>query len=292
MEYLREFCAKKSNSKTVVEFSLDEWLWQPENGNFEEAIKIEFFDNYTKAEFGDAVLSTENSILSDTLYTKEILRPYMASDNQKDAVLTIISCDDNGIIHATYDFIRNDQEGVWSKQSLIGEIIFKDTEGNMLVRFNESELIYSSLNGEVPKIETAFFLDEFSQIHIGLDYYGIGYETKSDMGGYIISSPDDLSKLNNSNGLFVLQNDIDFSGYDLTPIKDFRGTLYGNGFSFKNINISASKSNIGIFANIKSGGAIIDLNVEDAVVSVDGNYENVGILCGITEGYIFNVKVS
>ncbi len=285
---------KKSNSKTVVEFSLNEWLWKPENGNYQENIKIVFFDNYTKAKFDDTDLSTETKILSDTLYTEEILRPYMVSDNQKDAVLTITSCDGNGIVHATYDFIRNDQEGVWSKQNLIGEIIFKDTEGNMLVRFNESELIYASPNGEVPEIETVSFIDNFTQIHSGLDYYGIGYETTAyyGTGGHIISTPEDISKLNNSEGLFVLQNDIDFSGYDFTPIKDFRGTLYGNGFSFKNISISASKSNVGIFSKIGDGGAVIDLNVENAYVSVEGKYENVGILCGINDGYIFNVTVS
>lgn len=116
---------------------------------------------------------------------------------------------------------------------------------------------------------------------------------------------------------FVLTNDIDLGGVELSAAAIFCGTLSGNGHSVKGIQIQAADENSGIFHRITSEGIIRDLcfegktvvkDQEDAAMSVDsivgGLMKNAGIsgispiettgciggVSGINEGQIINVS--
>ena len=103
-----------------------------------------------------------------------------------------------------------------------------------------------------------------------------------DISCIVIKTPDDLKKLDNSTETFMLANDIDLAGIDWTPIKSFSGTLIGNGFTIKNLTINASEKWVGLFADLR--GTVQNLSIENANVTVTGNYKCIGILCGTLEG--------
>ncbi|MBQ3063538.1 MAG: hypothetical protein IJC99_01880 [Clostridia bacterium] len=202
--------------------------------------------------------------------------------SQQNAVLTVNECTNEGIITATYNYVAPGCK--YSKQILTGKIVYKDVYGNMLVDFFDQNIVYSTFQEELPAIGAVYFDENFSTVHIG--FYDYKNSTQ-----YILSSPADLKKMNGSSATFVLINDIDFDGISFEPINNFRGTLFGNGYSLKNISISSTSSNVGIFNSMRSG-YIIDLCVTDAHITVTGTNSNVGILCGSTESSIYNVLVS
>lgn len=73
---------------------------------------------------------------------------------------------------------------------------------------------------------------------------------------YLVSTSAQLQKLNNFAGVgentyFVLRNNIDFEGATISSIKDFRGTLDGNGNVVTNFVVSTSES-AGLFASVNN----------------------------------------
>ena len=128
-----------------------------------------------------------------------------------------------------------------------------------------------------------------------------GVDTLTAGNVYSISSLTDLNKLaslvnsgQNSNCTFILTNDIDMSNFPgYTPIGTdthaFNGTFYGNGHVISNLSISASgTSNVGLFGVTGSAARILDLGIENAIVS-GGNY--VGVIAGNSAGTITNCYV-
>lgn len=98
----------------------------------------------------------------------------------------------------------------------------------------------------------------------------------------IIRTPEDFNKLIDSTDTFMLGNDINLAGINWTPIKGFSGTLIGNGYTIKNLTINASEKWVGLFADLC--GTVQDLSIENANITVTGNYKCIGILCGTLEG--------
>ena len=132
-----------------------------------------------------------------------------------------------------------------------------------------------------------------------------GVDTLTEGNVYSISSFTDLNKLaslvnsgqTGVNCTFILTDDIDmssFSGY--TPIgtdsyhnKVFNGTFYGNGHVISNLSISAAgTNNVGLFGSTGSSARILDLGIENAIVS--GKYD-VGVIAGFSQGTITNCYV-
>lgn len=120
---------------------------------------------------------------------------------------------------------------------------------------------------------------------------------------YILSSVNDIMELsekvlsgeNYANKYFVLANDIDFLGYSLTPIGDknhyFQGHFNGKGKEIKNYTIINSKSSyVGLFANVVNG-EIINLGLNNVIIS-DNNCAILGTIVGFMQnGLIKNVYV-
>ncbi|MGI6561361.1 MAG: hypothetical protein ACOX3Q_02195 [Clostridia bacterium] len=81
--------------------------------------------------------------------------------------------------------------------------------------------------------------------------------------------------------VFRLEKDFDMEGYEWEPF-EFRGTLYGNGKTIKNLHIKSDGSNpSGLFSVLS--GTVTDLSLSD--VTVEGGNET-GAIAGINKGVI------
>jgi hypothetical protein len=102
---------------------------------------------------------------------------------------------------------------------------------------------------------------------------------------------------------FVLLNDIDFGGINLTPVAPdtdptvwngfqgipFTGTFEGNHFTIRNLKILLSKNDYaGLFGYVGTGGQIRNLRVTDIAIS---GSSQVGILAGYCLGDMSNCSV-
>lgn len=106
-----------------------------------------------------------------------------------------------------------------------------------------------------------------------------------------INTPSDFSRIaDDLSETYILGGDVDFSSYDgsVGPIgKDeaFTGTFDGNGNTIKNVEISDSEGNGGLFGSVS--GSIVDLTVENASMTYTlpetGDTIGAGILCGQVE---------
>ena len=118
---------------------------------------------------------------------------------------------------------------------------------------------------------------------------------------YAISSLSDLNKLASmvnsgqaSNCTFILTQDIDMNntpGYIPigTEAHKFNGTFYGNGHVIKNVSITqGSTTGVGIFGVTGNTARILDVGVENAIVS---GGSNTGVIAGDSEGTITNCYV-
>lgn len=114
----------------------------------------------------------------------------------------------------------------------------------------------------------------------------ITLSTKSDL----------LNMSNDSEATYILQNDIDISGVDWTPIgtssTKFNGILTGNGYTINGLTIkSAEVSNIGFFGVIGESGNVDGVTFKD--VNISGSSAGyIGAVAGISYGTISNVTVS
>jgi hypothetical protein len=101
---------------------------------------------------------------------------------------------------------------------------------------------------------------------------------------------------NNKQGDYVLLNDIDCSGVSFTPIGNsnwnqwFQGTIDGNGYVVKNLNINLPGSSyVGFIGYLDSMGVVKDLGLENATI-VGG--ARTGGFAGHSEGLINNSYVT
>lgn len=80
----------------------------------------------------------------------------------------------------------------------------------------------------------------------------------------------------------LLMNDLDFDGVDYRPITLFSGTLDGQGYTIKNVEITLSESsisNVGLFGRL-SGANIRNLNVDRLTINAPIEMVSVGSIAG------------
>lgn len=97
-----------------------------------------------------------------------------------------------------------------------------------------------------------------------------------------VSDSAELLRLSNSSKTFVLKNDIDLAGVNFEPIKNFTGSLDGQGFSIKNLTISGTNGNFGLFDEL-DGATISNLIIDDVSLNIIGNNGKVGALAGVVK---------
>jgi hypothetical protein len=111
-----------------------------------------------------------------------------------------------------------------------------------------------------------------------------------------ISSIDDFYKLavngGDSNKIYSLTQDLDFSSYQWaipSSSQGFKGLLNGNGYTIKNLSITATAAiKASIFTGLK-GGTIMNVNFENISLKNSGN--KVGIIGEAYSGYLYNIKM-
>ena len=114
-----------------------------------------------------------------------------------------------------------------------------------------------------------------------------------EQGYTIIRTAEDLHKMDNSGGKFIMMNDIDLSEYNTSngwnPIPDFNGTFDGNGYVISNLYInSPNGTKKGLFANTGYQANLNNIALEN--VNVTGK-SYVGGLVGDSFGSITNSYV-
>ena len=230
------------------------------------------------------------NLSTDDIYSPEIVRTYCGTVDKStryetdkwDHIFTILSCEESGEVTATWEFLHN---GDYGKYHLTGQIIDKKNNGNIKIEFTATNWEVQPEGYEWTSSFTAEISDHATT------WYGNGVTLSAGTtDSYDIKTASDLNKLTNSDGLYILKNDIDLNGSDWTPIEGFSGTLIGNGFTIKNLTIERSADNVGFFATLD--GFVSSLNFENAKVKVSGRKENIGILCGSLNGTAVNISTS
>ena len=98
-----------------------------------------------------------------------------------------------------------------------------------------------------------------------------------------------LAIANGPSKTYVLASDIDMSGVTWTPF-DFSGSIIGNGFTIKNLTISSSSGDLGLF--LQMSGTIRNLVFENVLItSTSYNKVAIGTVCAILSGTIENVEI-
>ena len=112
-----------------------------------------------------------------------------------------------------------------------------------------------------------------------------------------ISSKADLLNIkNNLTAKYVLQNDIDISGEEWTPIgtisSRFEGVLVGKGYSIKGLSLTSKNTQgAGFFGVVGENGKVSDVKFTDVYIS-GGTTGYIGAVAGLNYGVIFDVTVS
>lgn len=113
-------------------------------------------------------------------------------------------------------------------------------------------------------------------------------DLKESNGYYEIHTAEDLSYIrSHPDENYILMADIDLSGQDWKPVKDFSGTLNGNDMTIMNLTVDSGNSGLGLFANITAEGVVRDLHLSDVKIdATNTKSKNIGAFAGTCEGKI------
>ncbi|MBR7116961.1 MAG: hypothetical protein IKC87_04555 [Clostridia bacterium] len=106
-----------------------------------------------------------------------------------------------------------------------------------------------------------------------------------------ITNAGELAALGKSSGYYVLDRDIDLTGIDFSPIKDFSGILDGGGHKIVGLKFEATnESGVGLFATLL--GTVKNLTLDNCEIGAIGMSEKIGAVAGVNSGAIENVTVN
>lgn len=117
---------------------------------------------------------------------------------------------------------------------------------------------------------------------------------------YYIFNETDLARIGNTYRLdkhYVLMNDITLTS-NFQPIgfnsatnswEGFSGSLNGNGYTIKALNLSGEYENAGLFSSLNATASVKNLTLTDAMIN--GDYKNAGVVAGTSAGTIEKVVV-
>lgn len=94
----------------------------------------------------------------------------------------------------------------------------------------------------------------------------------------------------------ILDNDIDLSDIDWTPIGNYynryTGTFDGGNYTITGLTVTGSNEYAGLFGRIGSGGTVKNVVLKDVQIESDNQYGCVGGVAGNSDGNIENCSVS
>lgn len=91
--------------------------------------------------------------------------------------------------------------------------------------------------------------------------------------------------------LIVLDNDIDLKGKDFAPVPVFAGIFDGQNHRISGVVYHGNEGMCGLFRYLVADGVIENLKVS-SYMTTDANVTNLGGICGVNEGYIYNCSYS
>lgn len=231
----------------------------------------------------------------ENLYTPELVNTYYATERVDGdkcfLTLTITDCTRDGRIVGFMEFLieQGYDQDIYGKYTVQGTIL--DKKKNMDLTLQLDFVKWTVEPPESTPAESVVLLvtegcTVMTEREEGSVEFTTGYDSFT-----AISTVADLKRMTGSDGVFVLQNDIDLSGMTWAPIRDFSGTLIGNGYKISNMTVDTNTSDVGFFSNLE--GRVTNLTLENASVRVEGERENVGILCGsLQNGSLNQIVVS
>lgn len=223
----------------------------------------------------------------------------------------------------TFDYKTTNQEGSkTADKDTIWLPSYEDGAMNYTHKYmNNSTYTFPKVSGYT--FDSAYLDEELTnQIEDSYEHTGyINYETGKAVNAknnvyitliegeyYYISSPSQLSQNANLNGIYVIENDLDFTDVEwpsIFSLGTFTGKIYsreGGNYSLKNISIYHSNDTAkfgGIFGSIAGNSEIHDVNFENitldlAYVGRRNRDTNFGLFSGLieAEASISNVSIS
>jgi len=150
-----------------------------------------------------------------------------------------------------------------------------------------------SYNGQLITDETGASLESWSREVAGSTQLKAVFIVDPQGESFIVVKDKEtfLTMLQFPDRVYSLVADIDLSGVTWNPVA-FKGQLYGNNFTIKNLTVTSNAQNVGLFTVLT--GTVRDLNFENVTVKSEGYNGNayVGVVCGTLQGgKIENVKV-
>lgn len=250
---------------------------------------------------------------ADSLYTPEIVRGYngtyyVPGGTKGEAMITISSCDESGIVKGYFEFFADDSYG---KYTFSGEITSKKNNGDTVFTINPGQWVIQPKDFNMLDAMEVEITDDYKSLQCS--FYSMDWvagenvdwvpggnadfasgentnEATEENNEFAITTADDFKKLAGSSSTYEIKNDIDLGGVTWTPVEGFTGVLEGNGYTISNLTIESSSSTVGFFSTLE--GVVQNVKFDSAQVTVSGRNENIGILCGELKGRINNVSVS
>ena len=216
-----------------------------------------------------------NPYLFDTDETMEIIyikAVKVEGSSKKENVLCINKCSGEEVMEYHTDSIKGALHTV--------VLLTDDVENKelMIINYNQTDRVYNVEFYPLP-------LTRFSKGGTG---------TKNDP--YLIASVGDLQQIGKAGkGHYSIVSDLDLGTMSKPwePIKNFKGTLYGNNHTLSNLFIdNIHTSSVGLFSDLDLNCRIQDLTIDGALIALCEGNSSAGILAGtITTDTISNVVV-
>ena len=134
----------------------------------------------------------------------------------------------------------------------------------------------------------------------GIATYSMTAAKAREYGYQVVSTAEELKNalISNPNAKVVLTGDIDMTGIDWIPVgtedNPFKGNIYGNGYTIRNLNVESSNQYSGLFGVFE--GQAFDIKMENCTVKdTRGNdvagMGGTGVFAGKMSGYGINIQI-
>lgn len=251
--------SKKLNVKVPIENIVEMGIEGGYKKTIQQGIAITSAESYENVKSWSKTIAQDFKITFDNSYDKGFYRFIIMVDIKVTAVV-VRNLNDDSYYLQNYSVIE-------------GKYLTLDYSKTSEFKNNENELTFDFDENKINALPIPSLPDGNTK-----DYCG-GTGTVSDP--YLISRAKHFSNIQlNPTANFKVILNIDFENETIQPIKEFSGTLNGDGYKISNFKIDSNESTVGLFA--VSSGNIKNLKVSNGNIKTDitGNDAKVGTLVG------------
>ena len=179
--------------------------------------------------------------------------------------------------------------------SICGNMVY--IPENDIIKVSDTEYVvdYSKIGYTDPITEVyVSFANQYVSKTVGLEGVDIRCVFVSDEIKYISTGQELIEMLTSADigGYYELTADIDLSGMELPPSKDFYGVLNGNGYAIKNISVVGTQlpsRGIGLFDQLY--GVVSEIRFENVFILATLSDAHCGIIAEASRGKIVNCTI-